>query len=170
MFEVVSGSPTISPTWCWEAPASRMVVRLILAEFSPEQEASLDYRPTPPYLLEAYATLREILSNQPEIRLYLPCPGRFGTKRTSVWLQIDRKMVNTIWFWFDSIRSRIPGPLTIFPTSIIGLYSACLLCIFLWIDIKNIKYILCLNIYILYSRNTRLRRDFSHHPGERRRG
>ena len=28
----------------------------------------------------------------------------FGTKRTSVWFQINRKMVNTIWFGFDLIR------------------------------------------------------------------
>ena len=30
----------------------------------------------------------------------------FGTKQTSVWLQINRKMVNTILFRFDLIRIR----------------------------------------------------------------
>ena len=34
--------------------------------------------------------------NQPEIRLYLPFSDCFGTKRASVWLQINRHMVNTI--------------------------------------------------------------------------
>ena len=48
----------------------------------------------------------QILSNQPEIRLYLPFSGWFGTKRTSVWFQINRKMVNTTWFQVDLIRFR----------------------------------------------------------------
>ena len=34
----------------------------------------------------------------PEIRLYLPLSDWFGTKWKSVWFQINRKMVNTIWF------------------------------------------------------------------------
>ena len=37
---------------------------------------------------------------------YLPFPDWFGTKWTSVWCQINRKMVYTIWFWFDLIRFR----------------------------------------------------------------
>ena len=41
----------------------------------------------------------EILLNQPKIRLYLPFSGWFGPKLTSVWFQINRKMVNIIWFW-----------------------------------------------------------------------
>ena len=41
-------------------------------------------------------THREILLNQTEIRLYLPCTDRFETKRTSVWFQINRRMVHTI--------------------------------------------------------------------------
>ena len=45
-----------------------------------------------------------ILLNQPEIRLYLPFSDWFGSKWTSVWIQINRKMVNTIWFWFDFRR------------------------------------------------------------------
>ena len=50
-------------------------------------------------------THREILFNQTEIRLYLPFSDWFGTKRTvSVWFQIDREMLNTIWFRFDLIR------------------------------------------------------------------
>ena len=49
---------------------------------------------------------REILLNQTEIRLYLPCADWFGSKRTSVWIQIIRCMVNTIWFRFNSIIFR----------------------------------------------------------------
>ena len=48
----------------------------------------------------------EILLNQTEIRLYLSFSNRFWTKRSSVWLQINRKIVNTIWFRFDFIRFR----------------------------------------------------------------
>ena len=45
---------------------------------------------------------REILLNQTEIRLYLPCTYWFETKQTvSVWFQINRCMVNTISFRFD---------------------------------------------------------------------
>ena len=50
--------------------------------------------------------LFEILLNQPEIRLYLPLSNWFSTKRTSVWFQINRKMVNIIWFRFDLTRFR----------------------------------------------------------------
>ena len=46
----------------------------------------------------------KILLNQPEIRLYLPFSDWFGTKRTSVWLKINGKMINTIWFQVDLIR------------------------------------------------------------------
>ena len=46
----------------------------------------------------------KILLNQTEIRLYLPCTGWFGSKRMSVWIQINRKMVDTTWFRFDLIR------------------------------------------------------------------
>ena len=38
----------------------------------------------------------EILLNQTEIRLYLPCTDWFGTKLTSGWFHINRKMVNII--------------------------------------------------------------------------
>ena len=48
----------------------------------------------------------EILLNQPEIRLYLSFTGWFGSKRTSVWIQINRKKINTIWFRVDLIRFR----------------------------------------------------------------
>ena len=48
--------------------------------------------------------LFEILLNQPEIILYLPFSNWFGSKRTSVWIQINRKMVNTIRFQVDLIR------------------------------------------------------------------
>ena len=50
--------------------------------------------------------LFEILLTQTEIRLHLPFSGWFGTKRTSVWFQSNRKMVNAIWFRFDLIRFR----------------------------------------------------------------
>jgi len=48
--------------------------------------------------------LFEILLNQTEIRLYSPFSDWFGTKRISVWFQINRKIVNTIWFQFDLTR------------------------------------------------------------------
>ena len=38
--------------------------------------------------------------------MYSPFFDWFGSKRTSVWIQIVRKMVNTIWFQFHSIRFR----------------------------------------------------------------
>ena len=50
--------------------------------------------------------LLEILLNQTEIKLYIPFSDWFGTKRTSVWFQIIRKIVYTIWFQFDSSRFR----------------------------------------------------------------
>ena len=45
-----------------------------------------------------------IFFNQPEIRLYLPFSDWFGSKRKSVSIQINRKMVNKIWFQVDSTR------------------------------------------------------------------
>ena len=51
-----------------------------------------------------HRNLFEILLNQPEIRLYLPFSDWIKTKRTSVSIQINRKMVNTIWFRVDLIR------------------------------------------------------------------
>ena len=48
----------------------------------------------------------EILINQTEIRLYLPLSDWFGSKRTEVRFQINRCMLNTIWFRFDLIRFR----------------------------------------------------------------
>ena len=50
--------------------------------------------------------LFEILLNQPEIKLYSPFSDWFGTKQTSIWCKINRKMVNTIWFRVDLIRFR----------------------------------------------------------------
>ena len=49
---------------------------------------------------------REILSNQTEIRLYLSLSDCIWTKRSSVLFQINRKMVNIIWFRFDLIIFR----------------------------------------------------------------
>ena len=48
----------------------------------------------------------ELLLNQTEIRLYLPFSDWFKTKQASVWFEINRKMVNKIWFQFDLIRFR----------------------------------------------------------------
>ena len=48
----------------------------------------------------------EILLNKSEIRLYLQYSDWFGSKRTSVWIQINRKMVNTILFRVDLLRFR----------------------------------------------------------------
>ena len=49
--------------------------------------------------------LSQILLNQIKIRLYLPRTDWFETRRTlSVWFQINRCMVNTIWFQLDLIR------------------------------------------------------------------
>ena len=52
--------------------------------------------------------LFQILVNQTEIRLYLPCIDWFGTANGLVRLlfQINRCMVNTVWFRFDLIRFR----------------------------------------------------------------
>ena len=47
-----------------------------------------------------------ILLHQTEIKLYLSFSDWFGTERTSVWLKINRKLDNTIWFRFDLIRFR----------------------------------------------------------------
>ena len=61
--------------------------------------------------------LFELLLNQTDIRLYSSFSNWFGTRRTSVWFKINRKMLNTIWFpeWFNKIskrfltqRSRLP--------------------------------------------------------------
>ena len=54
----------------------------------------------------AQKNIYEILLNRPEIRLYLSFSDGFGSKRTFVSIQINRKMVNTIWFRFDLIRFR----------------------------------------------------------------
>ena len=49
--------------------------------------------------------LFEILHNQTEFRLYIPFFKWFETKLMSVWIQINRCMVNTIWFQIDSVYS-----------------------------------------------------------------
>ena len=60
------------------------------------------------YVYDTYTqrNLFGILLNQPEIRLDLSFSNRFGTKRTSVWIQINRKIVNAIWFRVDLVRFR----------------------------------------------------------------
>ena len=54
--------------------------------------------------LHTHRYFSEVLSNQPEIRLYLPFFDWFGSKRSPVWFQINRKRVNTIWFQVDLTR------------------------------------------------------------------
>ena len=56
------------------------------------------------YFSYTQINLFEILLNQPEIRLYLPFSDWFGTNQTFVWFQINRKMINTIWFRFGLTR------------------------------------------------------------------
>ena len=48
------------------------------------------------WILYTLRNLFEILWNQLEIRFYWPFFDWFGSKRTSAWFQINRKMVNTI--------------------------------------------------------------------------
>ena len=50
--------------------------------------------------------LFKTLLNHTEIRLYIPLSDWFGYIRASVWCQINRKMVNIIWFLFDLQRFR----------------------------------------------------------------
>ena len=65
--------------------------------------------------------LFEILLNQTEIILYLPFYDWFGTAngRVPLLFQINRKMVDTIWFQFDLIRFRKDFSLSIVPMLII---------------------------------------------------
>ena len=58
------------------------------------------------YFRYTHRNLFEILLNQPQIRLYLPFSDWYGSKRMSVWIHINREMVNKIWFQFDSKRFR----------------------------------------------------------------
>ena len=44
------------------------------------------------------------LIKSPDIRLYLPFSDWHGFKRTSVWIHINRKKVNTTWFQVDLTR------------------------------------------------------------------
>ena len=57
-------------------------------------------------VMHTQRNLFEILLNQPEIRLYISFYDWFGSKWTSVWFQINPKMVITIWFQVDLIRFR----------------------------------------------------------------
>ena len=50
--------------------------------------------------------LLEILLNQTQIIFYLPFSDWIGTKLMSVWFQINRKKVNTIWIRVDLLRFR----------------------------------------------------------------
>ena len=50
--------------------------------------------------------LFEILLNRPEIGFYLPFSNEFGSKRTSVKIQISGKIVNTILLRVDLIKFR----------------------------------------------------------------
>ena len=72
----------------------------------------------------------EIILNQTKIRLYLSFSNLFGTKFTSVWFQISRKKVNTIWFRFDLIRFQ-------------KYFSACSL----WLEKKNLHRVCFATLY-----------------------
>ena len=50
--------------------------------------------------------LFEILLNQSEFRLYITFNDWYQTKQMSVWFQINRKIVYTIWIRVDLIRFR----------------------------------------------------------------
>ena len=47
-----------------------------------------------------------ILLNQPEIKSHSPFSDWIGTKRKSVWFQVNRKVIITIWCRVDLIRLR----------------------------------------------------------------
>ena len=64
--------------------------------------------------------LFEILLNQTEIRLYSLFSDSFGSKPTSVWIQINRKMVNTTLFQVDLIRFRKNFSVCIRPLCVSG--------------------------------------------------
>ena len=73
-----------------------------------------------------WCTNGEIFSNKTKIRLYLPFSDSFWTKQTSVWFQINRKMVNTIRFQVDLIRIRkyfsVHMSMTAFPVELIVIW------------------------------------------------
>ena len=50
------------------------------------------------------ASLAWILLNQTKIRLYLPFFDEFGFKFIPVWIQINRKIIKTIWFRVNLIK------------------------------------------------------------------
>ena len=80
--------------------------------------------------------LFEILINQPEIRLYLPFSDWFGIKRMSVWFQINRIMVNTIWFRVDLIRFQ--KDFSVCNTAGRKVFSFCHIFTFLLLHVLNI--------------------------------
>ena len=117
---LVSLAPTFT-RWeiFWKLPLNTMLQRIFLYALEWREYLYIFY---PGSIVERtwhYHTLRkvplniytqrnifQILLNQLQIRLYLPFSAWFGSKRTSVWIQINRKMVYTIWFWVDLIIFR----------------------------------------------------------------
>ena len=93
-------SPIVSEPFSWKAWPKSF------------QRVKLRYRCPDVLIVECWArlytqrSLFKTILNQPEIRLYLPFFDWFGSKRTTVWIPINRKMVNTIWFRLDLIRFR----------------------------------------------------------------
>ena len=67
----------------------------------------------------------EISLNQIKEKLYSPFSDWFETKRNAVWFQINRKMVNIIWFHFDLVRFRKVFSVCI----LLGTYSSNVLCL-----------------------------------------
>ena len=58
------------------------------------------------FSVQTQRKLFQILFSQTEIRLYLPFSNWVGSKRTSIWFQFNRKIVNTIRFRVDLIKLR----------------------------------------------------------------
>ena len=54
------------------------------------------FRPVSNPRMQLQRNLPQNLINQTEIKLYLQFTDLFGTNRTSVWFQINRKIVRTI--------------------------------------------------------------------------
>ena len=103
---VVTRSPWIASS---DYSIFRRARNLPWGEYSGYQNIKLQLLPLGwlyDWSLHTQGNLFVILLNQTEIRMYLPYSDWFGTKRRSVRLQINQKMVNTIWIRFDLIRFR----------------------------------------------------------------
>ena len=95
------GSLNWSPWW-WEVRAFQGMKVAAWSVFGNKTNVSADNANTRSLSGDArlqthtQRNIFQVLLNQTEIRLYLPLSDWFGTKRTSVWFKINRKMINTI--------------------------------------------------------------------------